>query len=46
VSSTLYSLEGDFGRSDPDAGFKNGADAALVQIPATGVIWKICPQQR
>ena len=34
----------DFGRSDPDAGFKNGADAALVQIPATGVIWKICPK--
>jgi hypothetical protein len=34
----------DFGRSDPDAGFKNPADAALVQIPGTGVIWKICPQ--
>ena len=22
----------------------NAADAALVQIPGTGVIWKICPQ--
>ena len=25
----------DFGHSHPDAGFKNGADAALVQIPDT-----------
>jgi len=39
-----YGAVRDFGRSDPDAGFKNGADAALVQIPGTGVIWKICPQ--
>jgi hypothetical protein len=28
----------DLGRSDPDAGFENPADAALVQIPGTGVI--------
>jgi len=41
---TDYGAVRDFGRSDPDAGFKNGADAALVQIPGTGVIWKICPQ--
>ena len=39
-----YGAVRDFGRSDPDAGFKNPADAALVQIPGTGVIWKICPQ--
>jgi hypothetical protein len=39
-----YGAVRDFGRSDPDAGFKNGADAALVQIPGTGVIWKICAQ--
>jgi hypothetical protein len=39
-----YGAIRDFGRSDPDAGFKNPADAALVQIPGTGVIWKICPQ--
>jgi hypothetical protein len=37
-----YGAVRDFGRSDPDAGFKNPADAALVQIPGTGVIWKIC----
>jgi len=39
-----YGAIRDFGRSDPDTGFKNPADAALVQIPGTGVIWKICPQ--
>jgi hypothetical protein len=39
-----YGAVRDFGRSDPDAGFKNPADAALVQIPGTGVIWKICAQ--
>ena len=50
MSSALYSLEGDFGfslanagASDPDDRFKNGADAALVQILGTGVIWKISP---
>ena len=39
-----YRAVRDFGRSDSDAGFKNAADAALVQIPGTGVIWKICPK--
>ena len=39
-----YGAIRDFGRSDPDTGVKIAADAALVQIPATGVIWKICPQ--
>jgi hypothetical protein len=31
----------DFGRSDPRTLFTNPADAPLVQIPGTGVIWKI-----
>ena len=31
----------DFGRSTPDSAFTNAADAPLVQIPGTGVIWKI-----
>ena len=39
-----YGAIRDFGQSDPDTKFKNPADAALVQIPGTGVIWKICPQ--
>ena len=37
-----YGAMRDLGRSDPDTSFKNPADAALVQIPGTGVIWKIC----
>jgi hypothetical protein len=39
-----YGAVRDFRRSDPDAAFKNAADAALVQIPGTSVIWKICPK--
>jgi hypothetical protein len=31
-----YGAVRDFGRSDPDAGFMNPADAALIQIPGTG----------
>jgi hypothetical protein len=31
----------DFGQSDPDAKFKVDGDGPLVQIPATGVVWKI-----
>jgi glucose/arabinose dehydrogenase len=31
----------DFGRSDPRSTFTDPADAPLVQIPGTGVIWKI-----
>ncbi len=34
----------DFGRSDKRSKFKNPDDAPLVQIPATGVIWKISKQ--
>jgi hypothetical protein len=39
-----YGAIRDFGQSDPDTKFRNPADAALVQIPGTGVIWEICPQ--
>jgi len=39
-----YGAVRDLGRSDPDTAVKNPADAAIVQIPGTGVIWKICPQ--
>jgi hypothetical protein len=31
----------DFGQSDPDSVFKGAANAPLVQIPQTGVIWRI-----
>ena len=40
-----YGAVRDFGQSDPATKFVNPADAALVQIPGTGVIWKICPAQ-
>jgi hypothetical protein len=36
-----YGAVRDFGRADPDAMFKNPADAPLVVIPGTGVVWKI-----
>jgi hypothetical protein len=39
-----YGAVRDLGLSDPATAIKNPADAALVQIPSTGVIWKICPQ--
>jgi hypothetical protein len=39
-----YGVIRDFGQSDPQTGVKSPADAALVQIPGTGVIWKICRQ--
>jgi hypothetical protein len=37
-----YGAVRDFGQSDPDSKFIDPADAPLVQIPGTGVIWKIC----
>jgi hypothetical protein len=37
-----YGAVRDFGQSDPASMFKDPLDAPLVQIPATGVIWKIC----
>ena len=39
-----YGAVRDFGQSDPATKFKAAADAPLVQIPGTGVIWKICPR--
>ena len=36
-----YGAVRDFGQGDADAGFKVGADAPLVVIPHTGVVWKI-----
>jgi glucose/arabinose dehydrogenase len=36
-----YGAVRDAGGSDPDSQFVNPADAPLVQIPGTGVIWKI-----
>jgi glucose/arabinose dehydrogenase len=37
-----YGAVRDFGQSDPAAKFITAGDAPLVQIPGTGVIWKIC----
>jgi glucose/arabinose dehydrogenase len=37
-----YGAVRDFGQSDPGSKFTNPLDAPLVQIPGTGVIWKIC----
>jgi len=36
-----YGAVRDFGQGDPDSKFTNPADAPLVAIPGTGVIWKI-----
>jgi glucose/arabinose dehydrogenase len=36
-----YGAVRDFGKSDPASRFIDFADAPLVQIPGTGVIWKI-----
>jgi glucose/arabinose dehydrogenase len=39
-----YGAVRDFGQSDPDAKFVGAANGPLVQIPKTGVIWRICPE--
>jgi hypothetical protein len=36
-----YGAVRDFGRSSPASKFQQAADSPLVQIPGTGVIWKI-----
>ncbi len=41
-----YGAVRDFGRADPDAMFTNPADAPLVVIPHTGVVWKISRTHR
>jgi hypothetical protein len=40
-----YGAVRDFGQSDPDSKFLVPGDGPLVQIPGTGVIWKICASQ-
>jgi glucose/arabinose dehydrogenase len=39
-----YGAVRDFGQGGADSKFIVPADAPLVQIPHTGVIWRICPQ--
>lgn len=39
-----YGAVRDFGQGGADTKFTVPADAPLVQIPHTGVIWRICPQ--
>ncbi len=39
-----YGVVRDFGQSDPAAKFITAGDGPLVQIPGTGVIWKICAE--
>ena len=38
-----YGAVRDFGQSDPDSKFVGASNGPLVQIPGTGVVWKICP---
>jgi hypothetical protein len=38
-----YGAVRDFGQSDPATKFVGAANGPLVQIPHTGVIWRICP---
>ncbi len=37
-----YGAVRDFGQSDPASRFRGPTNGPLVQLPATGVIWKIC----
>ena len=39
-----YGAVRDFGQSDPAVKFVGAGNGPLVQIPGTGVIWRICPQ--
>jgi hypothetical protein len=39
-----YGAVRDFGKGDSETKFIDPLDAPLVQIPGTGVIWKICKQ--
>jgi hypothetical protein len=38
-----YGAVRDFGQSNPASKFKVAGDGPLLQIPGTGVIWRICP---
>src|SRR2546427_1872296 len=37
-----YGAVRDFGQSDPDSKFRGANNGPLLQIPGTGVVWKIC----
>lgn len=37
-----YGAVRDLGQSDPDARYVGADNGPLVQIPGTGVIWRIC----
>jgi len=39
-----YGAVRDFGQSSPESRFVGAGNGPLVQIPGTGVIWRICPQ--
>ncbi|HYL16740.1 MAG TPA: hypothetical protein VEV41_27135 [Terriglobales bacterium] len=39
-----YGAVRDFGQSDPAAKYVGATNGPLVQIPGTGVIWRICPK--
>ena len=39
-----YGAVRDFGQAGADSKFVGAANGPLVQIPGTGVIWRICPQ--
>ena len=39
-----YGAVRDFGQAGSDTKFVGAANGPLVQIPGTGVIWRICPQ--
>jgi hypothetical protein len=39
-----YGAVRDFGQSSPEIKFVGAANGPLVQIPGTGVIWRICPK--
>jgi hypothetical protein len=39
-----YGAVRDFGQSSPESRFVGASNGPLVQIPGTGVIWRICPQ--
>src|SRR5262249_27162075 len=39
-----YGAVRDFGQSDPETKFVGAGNGPLVQIPLTGLIWKICPE--
>src|SRR6266851_2319420 len=40
-----YGAVRDFGQSDPDSKFVGAGNGPLLQIPGTGVIWKICSDE-